>query len=358
MATQRRFQQLTDEEKVSWLADFQAWLVVFESKPVSDSLFEKGLELISVFSYAEQFVSSSLMFRDYSRRIGAFRRLVARVTADARKFFGHQVDIGAPALLKPRVGRPTKIQAAARELAKKKALELEQSRPALFESPRVLPEPMARPRRLSLNDIRWILSERLQSRVDLVRGLRAGYEEACTRAKQMAEDGRTPSEIEPYAKAAAEGVEAVEDIYAAVDDELQVAYVRLKEDKTYIEQMAALSRYDNKELRSFLRPYWDKLSLVGKEGVRARVAALIKVNDSVQAAEKAKSDDKKRRVAAIIKYLRRTDKPNTLKRLEGMEKKLSALSGLIGSEAEIYYPLLVAAREDYEKNIKPLQRSK
>lgn len=370
MDSPKKYQLMSDSEKQEWLASYQQWLVDFKGinlDALDSSLqvvFERGLALFGSFSYCWGFIAESRKAKDYSRRLKLMQRYADRITADLERMVGKSIDLTDQSLLIPHVGRPTKEQSAAKAILKQKQEEEEKSKPNLFNSDGsakgeagVFVNPIPN-RRLSVAEIKWLLSPALQSRAEMIRDLRARFEESSTRAKQMAEDGRSPSDIEPYAKQATQDIEAVESIYADIDKELQTVYVRLKEDSSYIEKIEAISRLDSKELRTMLRQYWDKLSLEEKEAFKAKVIEQIKASNPAQAAARTAEEEKKKRISGIVKYLQRKDKPNTLARLKGMEERINQLSDLIGTEAEIYMPLLTAAREDYEKNVKPLQEAK
>ncbi len=360
MSVSRSLQSMSEGERQAWLTRFRPWvaeLTKCDSRCKSDGLsrlFEGAFDILAPFPFCRAFINESRRVRDYGRRLNVLKRLAARVQAEAQ---AAGVDVPA----RTHVGRPTREEALAKQQAQQRELEERSKAPTLFSRVSESPVPVIVPagsRRLSIAEVRWMLTPELQEKADMIRPLRSAFEESCTRAKQMAEDGRRAEEIEPYAKEAAKCLEAVEDIYSLIDDFLQERYVRLKEDPKYIKWAESVSRYDCKELRTLLRPSWDKLSVEEKEIFKRRVVERIKAEDPALAEARKESDERKQKVAAIVKYLRRTDKPNTLKRLAGMEQKLAELTDLIGSEAEVYMPLLVAAREDYEKNIRPADEAK
>ncbi len=362
----RKFSDLELPERQEWIARYQQWLVDFaiiENNPQKtkdlSAVFNNGLELISAFQYCRNFVSETKRAKDYRRRINLMRRFVNRINADLQKLGSSFFDPTSKEFLTSHVGRPTRAESAARAAAKK----IEQlSSPALFEDLETTYPPIATPlsssRCPSIAEIRWLLSPDLQQLSDSIRNLRSEYEEACTRAKQMAEDGRPADDIAQFAQKAANGVEKVEQIYARIDSELQLVYVRLKEDSNFIAKMSTKSKLNAKELRTYLRPYWDKLSLEEKESFKRQAISLIDSESPSVAAKRKEDKERKSKADNIIKYLRRTDKPNSLKRVIGMERRLQELRELIGDKADKYIPLYQAALEDYEKNIKPLDVEK
>ena len=138
-----------------------------------------------------------------------------------------------------------------------------------------------------------------------------------------------------------------------MDDELAVLHKRLSIDQPYIEQFK--SRFKGVDMEKVLyitRPYYEK---VRKENpaIDARVRMLIE-QDSPEYAAKIKAEEqKKQKVAELLRYLKRKDKPNVKQRIETMEKRYARLVELLGEEeAKVYRPIVDAAREDYEKNFK------
>lgn len=364
MLYNKRYTEMNEIERSDWLGEFQAWLVTL---PEIDSpgaplekIFREGIRLLKVFPYCKNFAEETLRVKDYHRRKKALQRLAEKVTSDVEKRLGRKVNYKNPVLLKRHVGRPTKAEAAARAILEKEKHEEALKAPNLFNSvgnkkENLIPPPAfpPAPKGRTISEIRWLLSPQMQEEADSIYRLRANFEEECTIAKQMAEDGREAEDIAPHTHASARYLAAVHKIYDRIDHELCVVYVRLKEDSAYIDEMATKSQYDNKQLRTLLRPYWDKLSQVEKEAFRDRVIGMITQNDPVQAKERKKQEEKKKKANAILKYLRRTDRAITAKRISTMEQKLIELTHLIGPEAENYRPLLISAKEYYEQNINP-----
>ena len=99
------------------------------------------------------------------------------------------------------------------------------------------------------------------------------------------------------------------------------------------------------QLEKLLKPYYSKQDKAFVSHVRKMIA---ENNPEVVAAKKA-AKQKKVESEKIIKYLRRTDKQNSLRRIEGMEAKYKELVNLIGEEqAKPYYAFVEAAKKDFE----------
>ena len=373
---QKNFSLMTPAEQQAWLEQYQAWIqklpAIEKANVITSSLrtdIEEGLNLMAAFSYCRSFVAESLRFKDYKYRLKLIRKYADKVTSDVQNQTKRNIDLTDPALLVPHVGRPTKEEQAARALqAEKDRLEQEAKEETLFgtkaniptedpPAPATVSGSLIGDAKLHLDQLKWLLSPTLQEAVDSVHELRTKAAEAATIAKQMALDGKPEEDIKPLSEDAAKYTEAYEDIYTRVDDELARVYARLKEDTTFIASIKA-KNIDPAELRSTLRPYWDKLDDAGKEKVKNEVVDFIKANDPAQAAIREAEEKKRKAAADIIKYLQRKDKPNTPKRIEGMKAKFAELKELIGEEeANTYLPVLNAAIEDCEKNVVPAQEA-
>lgn len=361
----KNFSSLSPVEREEWLAAYQSWLSSrlpeIEKAPsitaAVRSDIEAGLELLSAFPFCRSFVAESLRFKNYASRLKLLRRYADKVTEQVQTQLKRNIDLTDPNLLTPHVGRPSKMEAAARALkAEQERLAAEKAQVTLFggtvadiptdtpPAPATVSGSLVGSDKLHLDQLRWLLSPTIQEAVDTVRDLRARAAEAATTAKALAEAGKPEEEVAPYASDAAKFTEEYELIYERVDDELSRAYVRLKEDKSYIAAMEE-RKINPTELRSVLRPYWDKVE--DKDALKASVIDFIKANDPEQAAIREAEEKKKKAAADIIKYLTRKDKKNTQKRIATMEARFAELKELIGEEeANTYLPVLNAARED------------
>lgn len=371
MQQYKNFKSLNDQEREKWLVEFRCWLPELSKaergEVPAEPVFRIGLPLLCSFSYCKAFAAETLRVKDYSRRFTTLRRLTEKVVADIKSISGESVNVQDNLPFKKHVGRPTREEAMARALFKQQQEQTKALTPNLFngekqqtqtdENPFISPTPTT-PHGRTIAEVRWLLSPELARQTETLRALRSHFEDECATAKYMAAESRDPEEIKPHSQAAARYCEEIEHIYSLVDYELQSVYVRLKEDTAFIAEMANKSPYTNLQLRTILRPYWDKLSTEEKTARKAKEIAQIKSNDPAQAGARKKEEEKRAAVNNIVKYLRRTDRANTLKRINGMEKKLKELAELIGQEADVYLPLLDAARRDYEENIKPLDEAK
>ena len=362
---------MSAEERKAWLADYQNWyaedLPAIEKAGVITSgireKIEKGLNLIAAFPLFRSFVNEALRFKDYAGRRKLIRRYADKITADLKTSVP-AVDLTDPALLVPHVGRPTKEEAAARAVAaEKERQEKEAAEETLFgkkadiptiidaAAPETVAGSMGGGTMLHLDQLKWLMSPDLAQAIETIRDLRTRQENADATAKALAVAGKPEQEVAPYSEEAIRLTKQVEGIYERVDDEMATVYVRLKEDTAFRASIEA-QKVDPKALRTTLRPYWDKVE--NQEEYKAKVIEMIKESDPVQKEAREKAEAKKKAVDDIVKYLQRKDKDNTPKRIETMTARYNELVELIGEEeAKAYLPVLEAAKEDCEKNIKP-----
>lgn len=206
----------------------------------------------------------------------------------------------------------------------------------------------------ALRQLTFLLSPELAQAVATVRELRNRASVFSEQAKFMAEHGENAERVSQVAMQAAEATEAYEQIYERVDKELATVYVRLREDNAFRDDFVK-KHYKNmpvqqwqpqmNQLEKLLKPYYSKQDKTFVSHVRKMIA---ENNPEVVAAKKA-AKQKKVESEKIIKYLRRTDKQNSLRRIEGMEAKYKELVDLIGEEqAKPYYAFVEAAKKDFE----------
>ena len=198
---------------------------------------------------------------------------------------------------------------------------------------------------LHLDQLTWLMSKELADEVAQVRMLRSTAAAAAEKAKTLAEQGADSDEIAPYARQAAEDTEHYEAIYEAVDRELAEVFVRLKEDDRYV---AALQKRHNGKvdvslLSDMLKPYFQKMTPDFLPMVRRKIDEEQPERVAQREAEQKLKDE----VDGIIKYIKRQDKPNTDKRIAGLEEKYVRLVELKGHEfADAYLPFIAKAKED------------
>lgn len=368
--THKYFLDMSKSERAVWISGYQRFLYmdlpVLRSEKDAGQKFREafmyGLTLLEAFSYCCPFIQESRKFGNFNARVRVLLKYIERVTSDVERITGEKVDLSDPAMLKPHVGRPTKQEVAARAFAEeKKRSENDLKEPSVFNdslkddedsepASTTLSGSSSVGSLLHLDQLKWLLPPDLQEKVSSVRELRAKAAENATIAKEMALRGESPSKVEPYAMEAANLTERYELVYQAVDEELARVYVRLREDRSFISEME-LRKVIPTELRSVLRPYWDKVA--DKKTFKEKVIQSILDNDPAQAVLREADEERKKRISLLTRYLERKDKPNTKKRVDTMMQRFEELKSLIGEDAASPFLILVQkAMLDYEEHHK------
>ena len=327
--------------------------------------FEQGLCILEERGLASSFVRESRKFRDYHRRV---RYLVTYLQQIA------SVPDVSPSG-KRRVGRPTKQeQEQYQEYQRHKAME--EAKASLF--PEVKPDTtiqhltyngiVANPNgesiaatMLRLSDVRPFLSHELQERVNSVRDLRNEMADKASKAKDMAEANEragktiyTEEEIAEYATRATDlESNILPAIYEAVDREMGEVYLRLSPKTGDPEFIAETEKKYNKppqEYRTQFKPFYEKA--LARDPRFADMVAEKIANDRPEVkAQRDAAAKHKAEADALIKYIIRKDKPNTAKRIKGLEERIEKLrteySDIVDAE-EIkgYEAILTVAKEN------------
>ena len=197
----------------------------------------------------------------------------------------------------------------------------------------------------------------LQEQVAQIRNLRTMAGAAAEKAKTMTELKRPAKDIEECAKESARLYEQYETTLAAIDDELASVFYRLQNDGPYRQRFVERFRFKdtesiNEDLMHDLRKHYKKVC-ERQSDFNDRMARIVE-QESPEYVAKVKAEQERRdEVAAIIKYLRRGDKPNTLVRITTMKERYQRLSELIGAEeAKAYYVFVNKAEDDYNEHFR------
>lgn len=376
---------MTADEQKQWLADFQQWVGVslpameVEWASGSPELMKKGLELVSAFPYGDAFATPIIRTHNYhSKYLKVLRLLCERIIKElsqrgmvsngtSRAGVSGASDLVLnengevnPSLLTKHIGRPTKREQQARAIHEERIRKAENLRqPSMFPESDIQASPAA-PNTLSgtvmggqmlhLDQLKCFMSPELSADVEKIRGLRAACASASERAKALADeqsssnpDSKLQQKIAEAAQDARRYADAFTDIYARVDEEMASCYVRLKEDSTYMEAMQTKG-YNLSELRTMLRPYFDKKG-DDKEAFKQQVIEQINANDPKQAAERQAAAERKQHITMLIKYITRTDKPNSATRLATMAKRVEELAQYLPeNEMQKYRDILADAQ--------------
>jgi hypothetical protein len=302
----------------------------------STEVFKQGLELISAYSRTSSFLEEREIFHDYRAQLPSLVRWVETIIRESEQY----VQLHAPQPdpnLTPHVGRPTTEEKKAREQARAKQQEkMAQIAPKVIEAPEpttVLDVVALSGTLPTLRQIAWLMPQGIATRIDSLRDDRTAFADYSEQAKRFAAEGKE-KEASDAAHEAQSLLLKIKALYSDVDYELAVIHIRLKDDPNYRkEKEEQWKKID--EIISFTKPYYQKVSEDTPTFV-GEMQRIIAENSPEAIAERERKAEEKREADAIIKYLMRTDKPNTLKRIATMQERVKRLRELIGEEAAPY----------------------
>ena len=333
------FLSMTHEEKLSYIATLRNYLndsIPQMQSQFSTEVFKQGLELISAYSRTSSFLEEREIFHDYRAQVPSLVRWVETIIRESEQY----VQLHAPQpdpFLTPHVGRPTTEEKKAREQARAKQQEkMEKIAPKVIEAPEpttVLDVVALSGTLPTLRQIAWLMPEGIATRIDSLRDDRTAFADYSEQAKRLAAEGKE-KEASDAAHEAQSLLLKIKALYSDVDYELAVVHIRLKDDPNYRkEKEEQWKKID--EIISFTKPYYAKVSEDTPTFV-GEMQRIIAENSPEAIAERERKAEEKREADAIIKYLMRTDKPNTLKRIATMQERVKRLRELIGEEAAPY----------------------
>lgn len=330
---------MTHEEKLSYIATLRNYLndsIPQMQSQFSTEVFKQGLELISAYSRTSSFLEEREIFHDYRAQLPSLVRWVETIIRESEQY----VQLHAPQPdpnLTPHVGRPTTEEKKAREQARAKQQEkMEKIAPKVIEAPEpttVLDVVALSGTLPTLRQIAWLMPQGIATRIDSLRDDRTAFADYSEQAKRFAAEGKE-KEASEAAHEAQSLLLKIKALYSDVDYELAVIHIRLKDDPNYREEKEEQWKKID-EIISFTKPYYQKVSEDTPTFV-GEMQRIIAENSPEAIAERERKAEEKREADAIIKYLMRTDKPNTLKRIATMQERVKRLREIIGDEAEPY----------------------
>ena len=330
---------MTHEEKLSYIATLRNYLndsIPQMQSQFSTEVFKQGLELISAYSRTSSFLEEREIFHDYRAQLPSLVRWIETIIRESEQY----VQLHAPQPdpnLTPHVGRPTTEEKKAREQARAKQQEkMEKIAPKVIEAPEpttVLDVVALSGTLPTLRQIAWLMPEGIATRIDSLRDDRTAFADYSEQAKRLAAEGKE-KEASDAAHEAQSLLLKIKALYSDVDYELAVIHIRLKDDPNYREEKEEQWKKID-EIISFTKPYYQKVSEDTPTFV-GEMQRIIAENSPEAIAERERKAEEKREADAIIKYLMRMDKPNTLKRIATMQERVKRLREIIGDEAEPY----------------------
>jgi len=339
----KEFTAMSHEEKLSYIAALRNYSNDQIPKLQSDfstEVFKQGLDLLSAYSRTKAFLEERAMFRDYHVQVPSLIRWIEALIRESEQYVRRNAPQSDP-FLTPHVGRPTTEEKKARENARhEQQKKMEAIAPKLVAPAAEVQEPttvldvVALSGTLpTLRQIAWLMPQGIATRIDSLRDDRTAFADYSEQAKRLGAEGKE-TEAAEAAREAQKLLVQIKGLYADVDYELAVIHIRLKDDPNYRkEHEDKWKKID--EIISFTKPYYQKVSEDTPTFV-GEMQRIIAENSPEAIAERERKAEEKREADAIIKYLMRTDKPNTLKRIATMQERVKRLREIIGDEAEPY----------------------
>lgn len=370
MNNKKTFTQMTSDEQMQWAAAFGEYLktqwpllepvAVNRGQLTADhqSLINELFDLLDVWPFATDFIRQARKYGDYAARVYRLPVYIEKV-----KDLLSRTDTTATRALvtlvsKPAGGRRASAATIARREAEARAASQQQQ---IFIAPTFRDDAEYR---LSVAQKRAFLSPDLQQRADQIRTLRTASDQAAERARTMGDMKAPSKDIKPVAEEAIRAHDEYVRIYADIDEELAVLYYRLLNDSPewrlaflrkygYIKgsvkpaDLLPLIDYLHADLLHDLKKHYEKLQSPEFD-VRCRILV---EQESPEYVERQKQEaEKQEEVQAIVRYLRRTDKPQSDTRLKTARSRFKRLQQLLGKkEAEDYRPLLTFIEEENKK---------
>lgn len=308
------------------------------------ALMLRGLDMLNATDEYADFAEEVKVSGNYAKHAEAFKANITELSQMLPAMCGNNAK---------RPGRPTaeetkaKAIKAAKEKAEREKRETDVFQPEELDAP--ITDMTLLRGKLHLNQLAWLLPERLRKQSEEIRTLRKAFETESETAKDLAMQGKDSATVAEHANAAHDINETIQTFYKDVDYALAELFVRLSDDERTIEQMKPKVR-DIADLKSLLRPYYAK---VKEEEPTFRATIDERIKEESPEAVKAKEEEKarKKEVEDIVRYLRRTDRKMSQTVYDKMQKRFARLTELIGEdEANVYTPILDNAKVEMEKN--------
>ena len=130
-----------------------------------------------------------------------------------------------------------------------------------------------------------------------------------------------------------------------MDEELAILHKRLTIDQPFIERFTKRFKgVDLAKVSYITRPYYEKMK---SPELDLRIKTVIE-QDSPEYAEKMRQEEaRKKEVAELVRYIKRTDKDASDDRVKTMAERIERLRELKGDEfADSFLPILAKTKED------------
>ena len=363
------FIEMSAADKQAHLQKMQDYLdqdVPQMAQAMTDALFHKGTDLIAAWPRTKNYIAERQKFRDEHKHLMSLVRWFNALMKEGSALIEKQTaqeqvrNIYHP-------GRPSREDAKIRAEIKAKQEAEAAKHPKLFEpsskekEQSVLPPsggqegvsdddtaPLAQSEsKLHLDQLTYLLSPALAESVTNLHALRSEFDEARTTAKVLATSGNKEQSA-TQAQLAHDLNEQITAIYDAVDTELAAVFIRIKNDSNYVAELGKKVK-DVNVVKNTCRPYYKKVT-ANNPNFEQGIINAIKANSPEAIAKREQEAKDRKEVEGLLKYIKRTDKPATEKRLETLKTKYARLVELLGEEEAAYYkPFVDKCESDLSK---------
>ena len=398
MDFKKLYSSMTDEERLEWLQEFETFANASFSTKVNwdketTESFQKGLLLCTAFGYARPFVQQAMIFNDFPKRVNQTGYIIKKIKNDISRGqvtvtpSGERIAYASALQKIKKRGRPSKeentenpdtatlcttliaritgatlvTKPTQRELNNSELQERKKQRDnsqSLFDMP-TSPEKEDSPKdsvsqnKLSLKSLAPLLSPALQEKLKDIQSIRAAAASAAEKAKLLAEQKADADAIQPFATEATTKTEEYLAVYDEIDSELATLYLALTHYPSFVtdiqEKLKAIQKDSIEELQQLLLPYYTKMSKYPE--FEPSALDFIAKNTPEAKLSQLHEKERKKKVAALLKYIKRTDVPPSAKRAKGLRRALEDLSAL-GEDTAPYMPYLQTVMDAIHDNRK------
>ena len=415
MDFKKLYSSMTDEERLEWLQEFETFANASFSTKVNwdketTEFFQKGLLLCTAFGYARPFVQQAMIFNDFPKRVNQTGYIIKKIKNDISRGqvtvtpSGERIAYASALQKIKKRGRPSKeentenpdtatlcttliaritgatlvTKPTQRELNNSELQERKKQRDnsqSLFDMPSS-PEKEDSPKdsvsqqkvsdetettkgendsdnKLSLKSLAPLLSPALQEKLKDIQSIRAAAASAAEKAKLLAEQKADADAIQPFATEATTKTEEYLAVYDEIDSELATLYLALTHYPSFVtdiqKKLKAIQKDSIEELQQLLLPYYTKMSKYPE--FEPSALDFIAKNTPEAKLSQLHEKERKKKVAALLKYIKRTDVPPSAKRAKGLRRALEDLSAL-GEDTAPYMPYLQTVMDAIHDNRK------
>lgn len=217
METIKPYNIMIEKERIEYLDKVKTWhgntyseLCNYSDAWTATQIksFEEGLQLLSAFSWARQFLLDSALHKDYQRRMSLMNSYMNKIRKDT----------GLEQMAIRPSNDKTEYFAAPAGPADKSRTKTKKENAADLEK---IATEMLGERPKHIDEYKHLLSPDMQARVDDIATLRASVARHAEMAKELARNNAKKEAIAEHSEKAVKYQSELKDIYAAIDAEIE-----------------------------------------------------------------------------------------------------------------------------------------